>query len=172
MRVSDRIAFLVPRGLGEYASQLGFPRMRRLTFHLALPAHCLFLHHGYTRSIHLHIQDGDRFAHHHRQIQLHGPLDLLLLALRNVGSDHFRCTLHCLGGHLQAGQGLHLLAAVIERCIRSHHPQHATHAGRDLGVLHIPFHIGGKLSLVAMRAQVVGAGYSHLAHHGEYGLGA
>jgi hypothetical protein len=32
----------------------------------------------------LHVQDRNRFAHHHGQIQLHGSLDLFLLACADV----------------------------------------------------------------------------------------
>jgi hypothetical protein len=52
----------------------------------------------------LHIQDRNRFAHHHRQIQLHGPLDLLLLAGGDILSDGFGRPLHGLRGHLQIGE--------------------------------------------------------------------
>jgi hypothetical protein len=75
-----------------------------LTFRLALPARRLFLHHGYSRPVHLHIQNRNCFAHHHRQIQLHGPLDLLLLAGGDILPDGFRRPLHGLGGHLQVGE--------------------------------------------------------------------
>jgi hypothetical protein len=74
----------------------------RLPFRLALPAYRLFFHYRYSRPIHLHIQDWNRFAHHHRQIQLHGPLYLLLLACCDILSYGFRRPLHCFGGHLQA----------------------------------------------------------------------
>src|SRR6266699_1124985 len=48
--IADGIAFLIPRRLGEDASQLGFPSMGRLTFGLALPTDRLFLHHRNSRS--------------------------------------------------------------------------------------------------------------------------
>src|SRR5258708_12912838 len=35
--IADWLAFLIPRRLGEHASQLGFPSTARLTFVLALP---------------------------------------------------------------------------------------------------------------------------------------
>src|SRR5712691_6504675 len=85
IRVPDGITFLVPRSLGEHASQLDFAGVGRLTLRLARSALRLLLHNGYTSPIHLHIQDGNRFAYYHRQIQLHGSLDLPLLALRDVG---------------------------------------------------------------------------------------
>src|SRR5437016_6730147 len=62
VRIADRVALLVPGGLGEDASQLYFPRMGWLAFRLALPSQCLFLHHWYSRPVHLHIQDRNRFA--------------------------------------------------------------------------------------------------------------
>src|ERR1700693_2634889 len=41
IRVADREAFLVPRGLSEHTSQLGFSRMGRLAVRLALSSHRL-----------------------------------------------------------------------------------------------------------------------------------
>ena len=63
IRIADGVAFLVPGGLGEHTSQLGFPRMGRLAVRFALPAHRLFLHHRYSRPVHLHIQDRNRLSH-------------------------------------------------------------------------------------------------------------
>ena len=62
------------------------------------PAQGLFLHHGHSRPIHLHIQDGDRRADDDRQIQLDGSLDLELFPLGDIASDGFRGALHRLGG--------------------------------------------------------------------------
>lgn len=52
--------------------------------------------------------------HRHRQIRLHGTLNLLLLALSNVVSNGFSRAFHALGSHLQIRQDLHPLAPVIE----------------------------------------------------------
>src|SRR2546430_11130679 len=68
---------------------------------LALPTRRLFLHHGNSGPIHLHIQDGHRLADDDGQIQLQGFLDLSLLALGDIGSDGLCRTLHGFGGHLQ-----------------------------------------------------------------------
>jgi hypothetical protein len=95
------MALLVGRGLGEDASQLGFPRMGRLTVDFALSAHRLFLHHRYSRPIHLHIQNAHRLPDDHRQIQLDGPLDLPLFALRDVASYGLCRTFHRFGGDFQ-----------------------------------------------------------------------
>jgi hypothetical protein len=57
IRSADRVALLIPRRLGEYAPQLDFPRMGRLTLDFALPTHRLFLHHRHSRPIHLHVKD-------------------------------------------------------------------------------------------------------------------
>ena len=105
--------------------------MGRLAFRLALPAHRLFLHHRHSRPIHLHIQDRNGFAHDDRQIQLHGPLDLLLLACGDILSDGFRRPLHGFGGHLQIGEQFHLLASVIEGRLLAHHRLHAAHPGEN-----------------------------------------
>ena len=56
--IADGIAFLIPRRLGEDASQFDFPSMGRLAFRLALPTDRLFLHHRDSRPIHLHVRKG------------------------------------------------------------------------------------------------------------------
>src|SRR2546430_1746646 len=84
--IADWIAFLIPRRLGEHASQLGFPSMGRLTFGLALPTDRLFLHHRNSRPIHLHVQDANRLARHHWPFQLQGFLNLVLFAVTHSGS--------------------------------------------------------------------------------------
>jgi len=78
--------------------------MRGLTVGLALPTQSLFLHHRDSGPVHLHIQDGNRFAGDDRQIQLQSFLDLSLLALGDIASDGLGDTLHGFGGHLQTGQ--------------------------------------------------------------------
>ena len=78
--------------------------MGRLAVRLALPTHRLFLHHGHSRPIHLHIQDRNWLADDDRQVQLHGSLNLLLLARGDILSDGFRRPLHGFGGHLQIGE--------------------------------------------------------------------
>ena len=128
-----------------------------LTFRLALSAHRLFLHHGYSRPIHLHVQDRDRFAHHDGQIQLHGSLNLCLLARGDILAYGFRCPLHGFGGDLQTGEQFHLLTPVVEGCRRSHHGEHAARSGGYFRFLHIQFHIGRELSLMASRTQVIWA---------------
>jgi len=76
---------------------------------------------GTTRTpIHLHIHDGNRFAHHHGQIQLHGRLNLSLLACSDILADGFCRALHGLDGHLQVGEQLHPLPPVIARHILAH----------------------------------------------------
>ena len=167
------IALLVPGGLGEDASQLDFPRMGRLTFRLALPAHRLFLHHRYSRPIHLHIQDRNRLRPPPsgrsnctaRWISSCSPCGDIL-------SDGFRRPLHGFGGHLQIGEQLHLLASVIEGRLLAHHRLHAAHPGRELRVFDVQFDIGGELAGVAVRAQVVGARHFHLAHRRQNRFGA
>ena len=140
------IAFLVPSGLREHASQLGLARVRRLPFCLALPAHGFLSHHRHSGSVHLHIQNRNRLSHDHGQIQLHGPLDLRLLARGDIFSDGLRRALHGFGGHLQIGEQFHLLASVIERGLLAHDGLHAAHPGRGLRVFDIQFDIGGELA--------------------------
>ena len=95
------------------------------------------------------------------QVQLQGLLDLLLLALSDIGSEGFRRTLHRFGGHLQAGQNFHLFAAVIEGGLLAHQRLHAAHPGREFRVLDVQFDIGGKLAGVTVRAPIVGTGDFH-----------
>jgi hypothetical protein len=144
----------------------------RLPLVLAWPAHRLLLHHRYSGPIHLHIQDRDRFAQHHRQIQLHGPLDLLLLVHSDILSDGFRRPLHGFGGDLQIGQQFHLLAPVVEGPLLAHHCLHAPHTRRELRVFDVQFDVGGKLARMAVRAQVPGARHFHFAHHRQDRSGA
>jgi hypothetical protein len=126
--------------------------MGGLTFHLALPVHRLFLYHRYARPIHLHIEDGDRFAHDHRQIQLHGPMHLLSLARGDILPNRLRRSLHGFGGHIQIGELFHLLASVVEGRLLADHCLHPAHSRRGLRVFDIQFDIGGKLALVTVRA--------------------
>ena len=169
---ADRVALLIPRRLGEHAPQLDFPRMGRLTRDLALPTHRLFLHHRHSRPIHLHIQDGNRLPGHDGKVQRQGLRDFLLLALRDIGAEGLRRTLHRFGGHLQARQNFHLFTALIEGGLLAHQRLHAPHPGREFRVLDVQFDIGGKLAGVTVRAPVVGAGDFHRAHGGQHGLGA
>src|SRR6202043_1257243 len=60
--ITDGIAFLIPPGLGEDASQFHFSSMGRLAFGLALPTDRLFFYHRNSRPIHLHVQDANRLA--------------------------------------------------------------------------------------------------------------
>ena len=139
--------------------------MGRLTCRLARPTHRLFLHHGYTRAIHLHIQDRHRFAQHHGQIQLHGSPDFFLLAGGDICAYSLRRALHGFGGHLQIGEEFHLLASVVEGALLAHDRLHTPHSRRDLGVFDIQFDVGGELAGMAVRTQVVRARYLHLTHH-------
>ena len=125
--------------------------MRRLTIGLAFPRYGLFLHYGDAGPVHLHIQDGNGFADDHRQIQLHGALNLLLLPMRKIFSDRFRRALHGFGGDLQASQEFHRLASVVEGSFLAHRRQHAAHARRQLRPVDVQFDVRGKLSGVTSR---------------------
>jgi hypothetical protein len=105
----------------------------------------------------LDIKNGDGFTEDHRQLQLHGAIDLLLLALCDISADRFGHSFDGLRGDLQASQQFHRLATVIERGVLFHQRLHAAHAGRELGVHDIEFLVGGELSLMAMRAEKVGS---------------
>ena len=145
--------------------------MGRLTVRLGLAAQHFILDHRHSGLIHLHIENWNRLADNSRYIQLDSLLHFFPLPLRDIFSDGFRGALHRLGGHFQTGQDFHLFAAAIEGSILAHQGMHAAHAGREPGVLDVQFHVGRKLSLVTMRAQVVWARDLHLAHHRQHRLG-
>ncbi len=105
-------------------------------------------------------------------MELQGFLDLSLLALGDSGSDGLCRTLHGFGGHLQAGQKLHLLAAVIERGLLAHQSLHAAHPGRKLCIFDVQFDIHRKLAEMTLGAQVVGAGNAHRTYDRQGGFGA
>ena len=56
------------------------------------------------------------------------------------------------GGYLQAGQKLHLLAAVIERRLLAHQRMHPAHPGRKLRIFDVQSHIHWELTDVALGA--------------------
>ncbi len=89
-------------------------------------------------------------------MQLHGPLDLLLLACHHILSHRFRIALHGLGGHFQIGQQFHFSAPVIEGSVLTHQRLHAAHARRNFPIFDVQFDIGGELAGMAARAQVIG----------------
>jgi hypothetical protein len=91
-------------------------------------------------------------AQHHRQIQLHGPLDLLLLARGDMLSYGFRRPLHGFRGHLQIGQQFHLLAPLVEGRPLAHGRLHAAHSRGELRILDVQFDVGRELSRMAVRA--------------------
>jgi len=119
----------------------------------------------------LHVQDANRFTDNDRQIQLDGPLNFPLFTLNDLGTDGLRRALHRFGGDLQAGQQLHLLPPMIERSLLTHQSVHAAHARRKLRILNVQFDIGRELAGMALRAQIVGPPYFHLAHRRENRLG-
>jgi hypothetical protein len=144
----------------------------RLAVDFARPARGLRLHNRHTGPIHLHIQDGNRLSHDHRQIQLHGPVDLLLLPRGDIGADGLGVPLYRFGRDLQSGQQLHLFAPAVEGRVAADHGLHPANTGGEFGVLHVQFDIGGKLSLVTVITQVIGAQQFHAAHCGQDGFGA
>src|ERR1039457_2814790 len=58
--VADGVAFLVPFRLREHTSQLGLPRVGRLSLRLARSAYGFFFYYWHSRAVHLHIQDWNR----------------------------------------------------------------------------------------------------------------
>ena len=117
------------------------------------------------------MQNRNCFSHHHGQIQLHGSLDFLLLARGDIFSNGLRCALYGFGGHLQIGKQFHLLLPMFKRSLLAHHGLHAADSRRGLGVFDVQFDVGGELTDMAVRAQVVGARYFYGAHGGQNRLG-
>jgi hypothetical protein len=145
--------------------------MGRLTVGLALAAHRFFLDHRHSGPIHFDIENRNRLAGDNGKIELDRPLHLLALALSDILSNRFGGALDRLGSHLQTGQDFHLFAAPVEGSILAHQGVHPAHPGRELGVLDIQFHVGRKLAMVAVRAQVVGTRNLHFADRRQNGLG-
>jgi hypothetical protein len=146
--------------------------MGRLAVRLALPADGLFLHHGHSGPIHLHIQNRNRLPHNDRQIQLDGLLYFLPRASRDIAPDGLRRALHRFGCNLQAGQDLDLLATMIERSCRAHHRRHTADARRHFRIDNVQFRIGRELPLMTLRTQVIGTGNLRRAERREQRFGA
>jgi len=72
----------------------------RLSILFAGPPRSLLFHYRHPCAIHERIERRNRLPHDHRQVQLHGAFDLLLLAGGEIRADGFRSPLHGLGGHL------------------------------------------------------------------------
>jgi len=134
---------------------------------LAFAALGFLLHHRYSGSIHLHVQNGHGLAEHDRQVQLHGFLNLFVLLGGEIFPGGLGDALHGFGGHLQTGQHFHLFAAVLERRLLANQSVHATDSRRELRVLDIEFDIAGELALVTVRAQIVRARDGDLADDGH-----
>lgn len=56
IRIANGVAFLVPLGLREYATQLSFTPMSGQAVEFALASRCFLLYYGHTSAVHLHIQ--------------------------------------------------------------------------------------------------------------------
>jgi len=63
--------------------------VRGQAIEFAFAAGRLLFNYRHARAVHLKIEDRNWFAHDDRQIQLHGAVDLLLLASRDIGTDVF-----------------------------------------------------------------------------------
>ena len=91
-----------------------------------------------------------------------------LFTLSDIFSDRFCDALDRFGGHFQTGQDLHLFTAVIEGSLLTDQGVHAAHTGRELGVLNVQFHVGRKLALMTVRAQIVGTPDLYRSHHRQH----
>jgi hypothetical protein len=139
-------------------------RVSWLAVSLAFAPQGLFLHYRYAGPVHLHIQNGNWFAHDDRQIQLDGSLNLHLFVRGDTGSYRLRRTFHRLSGYLKIGEQFQLLAAMIEGSLLANDSLHTAHPRRELCVFNVQFDIGGELAGMTVRAQVVGARYFRLTH--------
>src|SRR5258708_3128661 len=145
--------------------------MVRRTGRLARAVQCFFLYHRHYSPIHFGVENRNRLADDDGQIQLDRFLDLLPFTLSDIFSDRFCDALDRFGGHFQAGQDLHLFTAVIEGSLLTHQGVHAAHTGRELGVLNVQFHVGRKLALMTVRAQIVGTRDLYRSQHRQHRLG-
>ena len=131
---------------------------------LAFAALGFFLHHRYSGSIHLHVQNGHGLAEHDRKVQLHGFLNLFVLLGGEIFPGGLGDALHGFGGHLQSGQKLHLLTAMIKGRLMPYQSLHAAHSGRKFCMLDIQLDIGGELAGVTVGTQIIGPEYFHHPH--------
>ena len=170
--VTHSVALRIDCGLREDTTHFGFSGVSRFAFLTALAPLGLLGHHRYPRAVQFHVQVGDRGASGHWQFQLYGLLDLGLLARGNVGADGFGHSFYGFGGHHQPSQQEHLFGSQAKRrALAADHPQHAPHAGRELGPLYVQCLVGGELSLMATGTQIVGAEHPGRADRGEHLLG-
>src|SRR5260370_188648 len=107
----------------------------------------------------------------YRQIQLHGTLDLLLLACGDMLPDNLRCPFHAFGGYLQIGEQFHLLASMVKRRRLAHERLHAPHSRREFRILNVQFDVGGELAVMTVGAQVVGTRHFRVAYGSQGRLG-
>jgi hypothetical protein len=146
--------------------------MPGLTVGLALPTQSLFLHHRNSAPVHLHIQDGNRFAGDDRQIQLQSFLDLFLLALGDIASD----------GLGKRSTDLVVTSNPASNCIcsrpRSKGASWPTTTcmrrtpGGKLRIFDVQFDIHWKLAHVTLGAQIVGPGNAHRTDDRQDGFAA
>ncbi len=172
VRIADRLAFCIPLRRGEGAAPLALARVGGLSVHFAGPARGLFFDQGYSGAVPLHLPEGKGFSHDGRQIQLHGAVQVCLLAPRDVAADGLRRTFHGWGAHFPTRRQFDLLASVVARSLRTHHRQQAPHAGRQILALDIPFGVKGEWPVRAGGAQLVRTPEFHLAPRGEEAPGA
>ena len=85
----------------------------------------------------------------------------------DTATYRLRCAFYRFGGDLQIGEQFQLPTAMIEGSLLAHDSLHAAYSRRELGVFDVQFDISGELAVMAMRAQVVGPRYSHLADGGQ-----
>jgi len=110
---------------------------------------------------------GDRRASYHWEQELLGAPDILLLSSLNICTNRLGGPLDRFGGHLQACQEPELFAALSERRLASDGCQQAPYAGREIRFVDIQLNISGKLSMVALGTQVVGAVDARATHRRE-----
>ena len=141
--------------------------MRRLSVGFSLSSFGFLPYHGHARAIHLHVEGGYGLTDGYRQVQLHGLLDLTLLTLGDIAANALGGALDRFSRHIQAGQKLHLLAAVIERRLGADQRLHAAHRRRRFDLFDVEFAVHGKLPLMTVRTQIPGTQQFHFAQRRE-----
>jgi hypothetical protein len=106
-------------------------------------------------AVHLDVEDLRGGSADLGQVQLLGAVDLLLLIAFDAGADGLGLAFDGLGGDLQSGQQLELLAALLKAGLAAHHGHHPPHSGRKLGAFHVQLPVARALAPVATRAQIV-----------------
>jgi hypothetical protein len=154
-------ALRIGGGLREHAAQFHFARVRRLIGVFTAAAFCLGCRDRHARTIHFDIEHWNVASSHIGKVELYSALDFSLLVALDVAADGFGMAFDGLARHLEAGEQLQLLAALVKRSVAAHHRHHAPHPGRVLGIQDVEFPVTRALSAMAGVAAIVSAFEPH-----------